>query len=125
MMIGHARIIRRGTALAVAVAASAIIAVYFVARALGLGEDAPTAGQGEPLALTINVGAMWERSAKAVKLTREPTSSGIRRRWQLGADRDDRTLLSFERSWREGVEVADRGWYRAVRDFSAGPNPAR
>ena len=59
-MIGHARIIRRGTALAVAVAASAIIAVYFAARALGLGEDAPTAGQGEPLALTINVGAVCE-----------------------------------------------------------------
>ena len=59
-MIGHARITRRGTVLAVVVAATAAIAVYFAVRTLGLGGDAPAAGQGEPLVLTINVGAVCE-----------------------------------------------------------------
>ena len=45
-MIEHARITRRGTALAVVVAATAAIAVYFAARALGLGEDAPALSRG-------------------------------------------------------------------------------
>ena len=59
-MIGHARITRRGTVLAVVVAATAAIAVYFAVRTLGLGGDAPAAGPGEPLVLTINVGAVCE-----------------------------------------------------------------
>ena len=43
-MIGHARITRRGTVLAVVVAATAAIAVYFAVRTLGLGGDAPAGG---------------------------------------------------------------------------------
>ncbi len=60
-MIGHARVTRRGAGravLAIAVAAAAAIAVYFAARALG--GDAPAVGLGEPLVLTINVGAVCE-----------------------------------------------------------------
>ena len=60
-MIGQARVTRRGAGravLAIAVAAAAAIAVYFATRALG--GDAPATGQGEPLALAINVGAVCE-----------------------------------------------------------------
>lgn len=55
-MIGRAQITRRGVgraALAVAVAAVAASVVYFGGRALGLGDDAPAAGQGEPPVLKI------------------------------------------------------------------------
>ena len=62
-MIGRARVTRRGAAravLAVAVAAVAASVVYFGGRALGLGGDAPAAGQGGPLAFTISVPAICE-----------------------------------------------------------------
>ena len=57
-MIGRVQVTRRraGRAvLAVAVAAAAASVVYFGGQALGLGGDAPAAGQGDPPVLTISL----------------------------------------------------------------------